>query len=105
MAGAERKGYKLVAGKTNRQWSDEDQAKQLLRNHLTAEQTNPPSELISPARAEKLLKGIELSTRFENSFAKLITKPPGDPSLVPETDKRMALEFNPTEGLEDIDVL
>lgn len=91
-------GFKLVEGKSNRQWSDEEAAKQLLRNHLSAEQTNPPSSLISPAAAEKLLKGIELSTKFENKFQSLITKPAGKPTLVPESDKRAALvtkiEFN-----------
>jgi len=84
-------GFKLVEGKSNRQWSDEEAAKRLLRNHLSAEQTNPPSALISPAAAEKLLKGIELSTKFENKFKSLITKPEGKPTLVPESDKRPAL--------------
>ena len=99
LAGAQPLQFKLVEGKSNRQWADEEAAKQLLRNHLTAEQTNPPSNLISPAAAEKLLKGIELSTKFENKFAALITKPPGKPSLVPVTDKRPALMLNPSEGL------
>jgi hypothetical protein len=91
LAGAPVIGLKLVEGKSNRQWADEEAAKQLLRNHLSAEQTNPPSELISPAQAEKLLKGIELSTKFENKFAALIVKPDGKPTLVPESDKRPAL--------------
>jgi len=99
LAGAPAMGFKLVEGKSNRQWSDEDSAKQLLRNHLTAEQTNPPSSLISPAQAEKLLKGIELSAKFENRLATLITKPMGKPTLVPVSDKRTALMLNPSEGL------
>jgi len=102
MAGAPPMQFKLVEGKSNRQWKDEEAAKQLLRNHLIAEQTNPPGALISPAQAEKLLKGIELSTKFENRFANLIVKPPGKPSLVPVTDKRPALVLNPTEGLSAI---
>jgi DNA topoisomerase VI subunit B len=99
LAGAEPINFKLVEGKSNRQWSDEDAAQKLLRNHLTAEQTNPPSTLISPAQAEKLLKGINLSSKFENKFATLITKPPGKPSLVPVSDKRPALMMNPSDGL------
>ncbi len=99
LAGAPPLQFKLVEGKSNRQWADEEAAKQLLRNHLIAEQTNPPGKLISPAAAEKLLKGIELSTKFENKFAALITKPPGKPSLVPVTDNRPALVLNPSEGL------
>ena len=99
LAGATPIDFKLVEGKSNRQWVDEELAKQLLRNHLVAEQTNPPGKLISPAQAETLLKGIELSTKFENKFAALITKPPGKPSLVPVSDKRRALLINPTDGL------
>jgi len=105
LAGAKPLGYKLVEGKTNRQWADEPAAQKLLRNYLTAEETNPPSPLISVAVAEKLLKGKELSTKFENKLKSLITKPAGKPSLVPETDKRPALEFNPARGLENIDVI
>ena len=99
LAGAAPINFKLVEGKSNRQWSDEEAAQKLLRNHLTAEQTNPPSTLISPAQAEKLLKGINLSSKFENKFATLITKPPGKPSLVPVSDKRPALMMNPSDGL------
>ena len=99
LAGAAPIEFKLVEGKSNRQWADEEAAKQLLRNHLMAEQTNPPGSLISPAQAEKLLKGVELSTKFQNKFASLITKPPGKPSLVPVTDKRPALMINPSDGL------
>lgn len=99
LAGAPAMSFKLVEGKSNRQWRDEESAKWLLRNHLTAEQTNPPSSLISPAQAEKLLKGLELSTKFDNKFASLVVKPPGKPSLVPVSDKRTALVLNLSEGL------
>lgn len=105
MAGAAPMGLKLVAGKSNRQWRDEEKAKTLLRNYLTAEVTNPPSSLISPAQAEKALKGIETSTRFQNAFEASIHKPEGKPTLVSESDKRPALQLNPAEGLEDQDVI
>ena len=58
--------------------------------------------LISPAAAEKLLKGRELSKRFSNALSSLIVKPPGKPSLVPITDKRTALSFDPSAGLSDM---
>lgn len=91
--------HKLVAGKSNRQWADEKKAETLLSNHLKAEERRPPGDLISPAAAEKHLKGRKLSKRFENAFAALITKPEGKPTLVPVTDPRPALQFNPSEGL------
>lgn len=97
--------YKLVEGKSNRQWVSVEEADQLLSNYLPAEVRRPPGELISPAQAEKALKGKETSTKFENRFAALITKPPGKPSLVPIGDKRPALLMNPAAGLDNIDVL
>jgi hypothetical protein len=98
-------GWKLVEGKSNRQWVNADQAKQLLTNHLSMEQIRPPGDVISPAQAEKLLKGIELSTKFENRFAALIEKPAGKPTLVPMDDKRPALNFDATKSLRDLDVI
>lgn len=103
MAGAPRLGFKLVEGKTNRQWRDEMEADKLLANYLSAEERRKPWEVVSPAQAEKALKGKELSTKFQNLFNAAITRPPGKPSLVPESDKRPALEFNPSAGLHNQD--
>ncbi len=97
--GAQPAGMKLVAGRSNREWTDPAAAEKLLRNYLAAEQVVPPGDIISPAQAEELLKGKETSTRFENRLASLITKPEGKPTLVPETDKRPALDLNPTKML------
>lgn len=102
MAGAAPMGMKLVAGKTNRVWVNEEEADKLLANHLTAEQRRKPWEVLSVAQAEKALKGLTLSTKFENRMSELITKPEGKPSLVPATDKRPALEFNPAAGLTEV---
>lgn len=94
MAGAEPAGFKLVEGKSNREWRDEEAAQQLLSNHLTMDEMKPRSPLISPHAAEKALKGVDLSTRFRNKMESLITKPEGKPTLVPQDDRRPALEFN-----------
>jgi hypothetical protein len=97
MQGAPSQQFKLVEGKTNRQWADPDKATKELLNHLTHDQIYPPipAEIISPAQAEKLVKDKAVITP-------LVTKPPGKPTLVPITDKRTALSFNPTEGLATI---
>ena len=105
MNGAVAKGYKLVEGKSNRIWTDEEAAQKLLCNHLSMDQVRPPSDIVSPAAAEKLLAGITLSTKFENRFASLITKREGKPTLVPESDKRPALDLNPTKMLDNVDVI
>ena len=100
-AGAEPMGFKLVEGKANRTWVDVDAATKLLNNHLTIDELRPRADLISPAQAEKALKGIELSTKFQNKLASLITRPEGKPTLVPEDDKRPALK----PQLQNLDII
>jgi hypothetical protein len=103
--GAEPIGLKLVAGKTNRQWRDVEEAQKLLSNHLGIDDMRPRTDLISPAAAERALKGIQLSTRFANRMASLITKPEGKPTLVTADDPRPALSFDsdPNNGLKQLD--
>jgi hypothetical protein len=103
MAGAEPMGFKLVEGKANRTWVDTDAALKLLNNHLTIDELRPRADLISPAQAEKALKGRELSTKFQNKFKGLITRPEGKPTLVPEDDKRPALQAG--TSFQNLDVI
>lgn len=103
MAGAEPMGFKLVEGKANRTWVDEEAALKLLNNHLTIDELRPRADLISPAQAEKALKGRELSTKFTNKLKGLITRPEGKPTLVPEDDKRPALQ--PGTMFQNLDVI
>lgn len=103
MAGAEPMGFKLVEGKTNRTWVDTQAALKLLNNHLTIDELRPRADLISPAQAEKALKGRELSAKFQNKLKGLITKPEGKPTLVPEDDKRPALQ--PENMFQNLDVI
>lgn len=88
--------FKLVEGKSNRKWVDEATATIALSDVLPLDDIAPRS-LISPAQAEKLLSPAD-----RKQLANLIVKPPGAPTLVPVSDKRPALEFNPTAGLEDL---
>lgn len=103
MDGAEPQGLKLVEGKTNRQWASEDEAQKLLSNHLSMDEMRPRSDLLSPAAAERLLKGIKLSTKFRNRLTSLITKPEGKPTLVLEDDPRPALSFDSDNNLKPLD--
>lgn len=99
--GAEPLTFKLVEGKSNRVWSSEDGAMKLLSTKKPLDEVAPRS-VVSPAQAEKLFKGDKA---FVEAFSTLITKPTGRPSLVPIADKRPALVYNPTSGLEDVDVV
>ena len=86
-------GYKLVRAKTNRRWADEKQALQLMQKL-----TNEPvytAKTISPTQALKIL-GDE-----NEELNQLITKPEGKPTLVPESDKRSAI--NVVEGFDVIE--
>jgi hypothetical protein len=97
--GAEPAGLKLVEGKSNRKWANVDDALKLLSNHLSLDEMRPREEVISPAAAERLLKGIKLSTRFTNRMETLITKP----TLVSADDPRPALSLTPTNGLKPLE--
>jgi hypothetical protein len=101
--GAEPAGFKLVAGKSNRVWSDIDAAAKLLSNHLPIDIARPRVDLISPHQAEKALKGTKLSSRFSNKLESLITKPEGKPTLVTEDDPRPPLTLD--KEIENIDVI
>lgn len=101
--GAEPVGLKLVEGKSNRKWANVDDALKLLSNHLSLDEMRPREEIISPAAAERLLKGIKLSTRFINKMESLITRPEGKPTLVSADDPRPALSLTPTNGLKPLE--
>lgn len=95
-------GCKLVAGRSSREWSDEARAEDLLRQKMSVDVCMPRT-LVSVAQAEKLFKGIELSTKYANLLKSVITKPEGKPTLVSEDDPREALDLNPVKELTAID--
>lgn len=92
-------GFKLVEGRSLRQWSDEAAAEKALVRKLTKKGAYT-QKLISPAQAEKKL-GKD-SPILKNH----VTKPPGKPTIAVESDKRPALTINVTEGfeVEEIDI-
>lgn len=88
-------GFKLVEGRSLRKWSNENAAAEALTEVLGADVAFK-STLISPAQAEKALKKDQRSMLDD-----LVIKPAGKPTLVPESDKRPAI--NLTEGdFEDV---
>lgn len=102
-AGAAPAGFKLVEGRSNREWADEHAAQVLLSNHLPMDIMRPRAPLISPHAAEEALKKIELSARFKSRMASLIHKPEGKPTLVPEDDSRPSISEPPQ--FENIDII
>lgn len=76
-------GFKLVEGRSLRQWGDEDSAKKKLE-WLIGEDAYV-SKLVSPSQAEKLLGRAKAG-----EIADLVVKPRGKPTLAPEHDPRPA---------------
>ena len=89
-------GYKLVEGRSNRRYSDEDQvAAKFIKAGI-------PEALIY----ERSLRGITAmeavlgKKKFADVLGALVTKPEGKPTLVPEGDKRPAITSRAT-ALDD----
>lgn len=81
-------GFKLVEGRSLRQWLDEQQAEDVLAVAL-GESAYEPKKLISPAKAEKALGKVNAKT-----IQDLIVKAQGKPTLAPQNDKRPALNVS-----------
>ena len=81
------KGYKLVEGRSVRQWVNESEAEKVLSAEY-AEDKLYSRKFISVAQAEKLLGKRNLS-KLEG----LTVKPQGKPTLAPEDDKRSAINL------------
>lgn len=80
-------GYKLVEGRSTRKISDEDKAlQQLIKAGFKAEEVQI-TELRTITELEKLAGKKQFASILEDC----IIKPPGKPTLVPESDKRPPL--------------
>lgn len=84
MSGTEYEGFKVVEGRSTRKYTDEDAVAFIVKDN-------------GYDPYEKKLLGITAMTsllgkkKFEELLGGLIHKPPGKPTLVPDTDKRPAL--------------
>ena len=77
-------GYKLVEGRSLREWTDEQVAEATLKDLLGEEAFS--KKLISVTQAEKVLGKAKAGLLNE-----LVSKPAGKPTLAPESDKRPAI--------------
>lgn len=81
-------GWKLVAGRSTRKYSDEAAvARKLRRSGYKTAEIYKPRSLLGLTALEKLVG----AKRLNDLVGKYITKPEGAPVLVPEHDKRPAL--------------
>ncbi|QOR34421.1 DUF2800 domain-containing protein [Clostridium sp. 'deep sea'] len=78
-------GYKLVEGRSNRQYVDEDKAVvKLIMNGFEGKDLYKPKEVLGITAMEKHVG----KKKFNTLLADLVIKPQGKPSLVPVSDKR-----------------
>lgn len=89
LAGEYVPGYKLVEGRSVRQWRDEDAVAQSLLQMGFAPADFSSQKLLGIGAMEKLLGGAKSARPFMDAMT---IKPEGKPALVPESDKRPALE-------------
>jgi hypothetical protein len=97
-------GVKLVLSRGgHRRWTDPAEAgKLLLSLNLPHDEVYPPSDVITPAAAEKLTDKMKGPKMIE--LQRLIVKPPGSPMAVPESDPRKAYENDMTSDFAGVDL-
>lgn len=86
LAGRQIAGFKAVAGKSSREWNNQDAAFQTLQQRGVAEALLWERKPCSVAGLEKALG----KKAFAEAAEGLVVKKPGKPTLVPDSDKRPA---------------
>jgi len=80
-------GYKLVEGRSNRKYSDQDAVAKALRAAKIPDEIAYERSLLGITAMETAIG----KKKFAEVLGELVTKPEGKPTLVPEGDKRPAL--------------
>lgn len=88
-------GFKVVRGRTNRSWAAEDEAAKVFCELCpSAASEFFTSKFLSPAQLEKVIKSMDNKDELMSVLYTLLENKEGKPTVVPETDKRPAIEFN-----------
>lgn len=96
-------GVKLVLSRGgHRYWLDKDAAAKLLRSLKIPKEELFTTELVSPAKAEKLTDKMKGKKMIQ--LQQLVGKPSGKPMAVPESDPRPAYQNDPLDdfSVEDL---
>ena len=88
-------GFKLVEGRSVRKYSNEDDAAKAARDAGYTDIYE--HKLITITAMEKLMG----KKKFQDILGGLVTKPPGKPTLVPDTDKRPAISSSAAKDFMD----
>jgi hypothetical protein len=88
LAGGEVPGWKAVEGRGSRSWTDMDAAfDRLIKTGITPEEMLYEKKPLTLAQVEKLIGKKD----FAEAVGEYVTKTPGKPALVKESDKREAI--------------
>lgn len=102
LAGNPVPGTKLVEGRAgNRAWANEEEADTFLRGKKLKESERYNFKLKSPTEMEKVLDIKNQPKRTQTRWNELVTRAPGKPVLVLESDKRPAISAA-IEALPDL---
>ncbi len=96
ISGKEWTGWKLVEGRSNRRYTSED----AVSKAVEAAGFDPYEKKLLGITAMQKLLG---KSRFEELLAAYIEKPQGKPTLVPESDKRPAMNTAKNDFMEEYD--
>lgn len=97
MQGTKLPGFKLVEGRKGlRKWTDEAEVDRKLNRMGVKQEARYDIKLISPAKAEKLIKQGLITERQWGNLVEFITQADGKPQLVEASDKRPAIEVMST---------
>ncbi len=89
IAGKKWDGYKLVEGRSNRKWKDEEKAIEILDEYYERSDFLAEPKLLGIGAIEKLLGKSNFATVMDPA----VEKPKGSPTLVPASDKRQDYSF------------
>lgn len=98
--------WKIVEGRSRRKWRDHDETAEKLSLLLSEDQIFPRT-IVSPAKAEKLLRTVGVKAKLNKTYVATMTiRPPGRPTLVPAGDARVELPniVDPFDDVEDDDI-
>lgn len=98
-SGTHYEGFKVVEGRSNRKYTDDD----AVAKTVTDAGYDPYEKKLLGITAMSSLLGKK---KFEELLGSLVYKPPGKPALVPESDKRPAIntaaeDFNDKTNMEE----
>ena len=93
--GAEVTGWKAVAGRSVRAWTDQDAAFKAAKLAGVPEEMLYKREPVSLAQLEKIMGKKEFAKVFTQPKAMYVVTPPGKPTLVTSDDKRDAITNKP----------